>query len=407
MVYDIVIIGAGPAGLTAGIYARSKMMNTLILDSGKVGGQLVALYPQKGVHNYPGFETIQARKLSDKLYAQAESMDCEIHEDEAVEEIINGDGDLIVKTVKNEYHALSVVVAIGMGKFTPKHLDVPGESEMEGKGVSYILPMKEELVGRKVVVFGGGNSAIEMALISDSVTDTTLVHRRDTFRADEINVKNLNNSQIRVMLNSAPKSFNGTDRLESITMVENGKEVDVPADLAVVNIGISADLTILRKWNLDLTEKGYVKVKEDMSTNRPGIFACGDVVDYPGKYMQIITACGEAATATVSAYKFAKKPYWARRRILKQNGPARGRTFMVSVFECGGGAFVHAGTTVDALGGVDDGDVVDLDGSLGTYVRAGSAGNTVGFNDFYDHCNSPWEHSLLTGILTLVLLREN
>lgn len=256
MAYDIIIIGAGPAGLTAGIYARSKMMNTLILDSGKVGGQLVALYPQKGIHNYPGFETIQARKLSDKLYAQAESMDCDIRENEGVEEIINGDGDLIVKTAKNEFHTLSVIVAIGMGKFTPKQIGAEGEEKLTGKGISYVLPMKEQLVGQRVVVFGGGNSAIEMALISDGVTDTTLVHRRDTFRADEINVKYLKESQVRVMLNSTPKSFNGTDHLESITILEDGKEVTVPADLAIVNIGISADLGILSKWGMELTEKG-------------------------------------------------------------------------------------------------------------------------------------------------------
>ena len=311
MVYDVIIIGAGPGGLTAGIYARSKMMNTLILDSGRVGGQLVALYPEKGIHNYPGFETVQARKLSDKLYAQAESMDCDIRENEPVEDIINGDEKLIVKTSKAEYETLSVVIAIGMGRFTPKRIGADGEEALENKGVSYILPVKEELVGKKVVVFGGGNSAIEMALISDTVTDTTIVHRRDTFRADEINVKNLGESNIRVMTNASPRSFNGEDHLESITLNQDGNEITIPADLAVINIGISADLGILSKWGLELTESGYVKVKEDMSTNRPGIFACGDVIDYPGKYKQIITACGEAATATVSAYKFAKKPYWA------------------------------------------------------------------------------------------------
>ena len=311
MLYDVIIIGAGPGGLTAGIYARSKMMNTLILESGKVGGQLVALFPEKGIHNYPGFETIQARKLSDKLYAQAESMDCEIIEDCPAEEIVNGDEKIIVKTPKGEFETLSVIIAIGMGRFTPKRIGAAGEQELEGKGVAYILPKKENLVGKKVVVFGGGNSAIEMALISDQVTDTALVHRRDTFRADEMNVQNLKDSNINVITNASPKSFNGTDKLESITLVQNGEEKTVPADLAVINIGISADLGILSKWGLDLTEDGCIKVGFDMSTSRPGIFACGDVIDYPGKYKQIITACGEAATATVSAYKFAKKPYWA------------------------------------------------------------------------------------------------
>ena len=312
MAYDVIIIGAGPAGLTAGIYARSKMMSTLILESGKVGGQLVALYPEKGIHNYPGYETVQARKLSDKLYAQAESMECEIKEYQKVTDIIDGDQKLIVKTQNAEYETMSVIIAIGMGEFTPRKMDAPGENELEGKGISYFLPLKEELVGKKVVLFGGGNSAIEMAMVADQVTETALVHRRPEFRADEINVKNLAKSQVKTYMSTTVKSFNGTDRLESITLLDaEKKEIEVPADLAVINIGITADLGVLNKWGLELTENGLIKAGFDMSTNRNGIFACGDVVDYPGKYKQIITGCGEAATACLSAYKFVKKPYWA------------------------------------------------------------------------------------------------
>lgn len=312
MAYDVIIIGAGPAGLTAGIYARSKMMSTLILESGKVGGQLVALYPEKGIHNYPGYETVQARKLSDKLYAQAESMECEIREYQKVTDIIDGDQKLIVKTQNAEYETMSVIIAIGMGEFTPRKMDAPGENELEGKGISYFLPLKEELVGKKVVLFGGGNSAIEMAMVSDQVTETALVHRRPEFRADEINVKNLAESQVKTYMSTTVKSFNGTDRLESITLLDaEKKEIEIPADLAVINIGITADLGVLNKWGLELTENGLIKAGFDMSTNRNGIFACGDVVDYPGKYKQIITGCGEAATACLSAYKFVKKPYWA------------------------------------------------------------------------------------------------
>ena len=311
MVYDVIVIGAGPAGLTAGIYARSKMMSTLVLESGTVGGQLVALYPEKGIHNYPGFETVQARKLSDKLYAQAESMECDIRENQKVVDIVDGDQKIIVKTQDSEYEGMSVIVAIGMGEFTPRKLGAPGENELEGKGIDYILPVKEDLVGKKVVMFGGGNSAIEMALIADQVTDTTIVHRRPEFRADEMNVKNLNESNIRKIMNANVKSFNGTDHLESITLEQDGKEMTIEADLAVINIGITANLEILKKWGLKLNENGLIKVGIDMSTNRHGAFACGDVVDYTGKYKQIITGCGEAATACLMAYKFVKKPYWA------------------------------------------------------------------------------------------------
>ena len=311
MSYDVVIIGAGPAGLTAGIYARSKGMETLILDSGRVGGQLVSLYPEKGIHNYPGFETIQARKLSDKLYAQAESMGCEIREHEKVNEINNGDQELIVVTAKGEYHSKSVIIAIGMGSFKPKKMGCPGEEELLDKGVTYILPRKEDLVGKKITMFGGGNSAIDMAMIAQSVADTTLVHRRPEFRADESTVKELQESDVTTIMNANLVSINGTDKVESVTLNQDGKEMVIKTDLVVINIGISADLDDLKKWGIELTADGLVKVDFDMSTNRPGIFACGDVVSYEGKYKQITTACGEATTATMMAYKFAKKPYWA------------------------------------------------------------------------------------------------
>ncbi|AIZ56511.1 sulfide dehydrogenase subunit alpha [Candidatus Methanoplasma termitum] len=311
MSYDLIIIGAGPGGLTAGIYARSKMMDTLIIEAGRVGGQLTSLYPEKGIRNYPGFETVQARKLSDRLYAQTESLGCDIREMEKVKEINNGEKELVLVTTKNTYHTKSVIIAIGMGSFHPKKMGCKGEAELTGKGVSYVLPVKEELVGKKVVLFGGGNSAIEMALIADSVTDTAIVHRRAEFRADESNVYDLNHSNIKTIMNTNVVSFNGTDELESITLDQAGKVFDIPADLAVINIGIDSDLTDLKNWGIDLTSEGLVKVTFDMLTNRHGIFACGDVVDYPGKYKQIITACGEAATAVISAYKFVKKPYWA------------------------------------------------------------------------------------------------
>ncbi|MDR0309552.1 MAG: NAD(P)/FAD-dependent oxidoreductase, partial [Candidatus Methanoplasma sp.] len=171
--------------------------------------------------------------------------------------------------------------------------------------------VKEELVGQKVVMFGGGNSAIEMALIADSVTDTTIVHRRPEFRADEANVNALKYSHVKPIMSAGVVSFNGENFLKSITLEQEGKRFDVPADLAVINIGLNSDLTDLKRWNIELTSEGLVKVDFDMRTNRNGIFACGDVVDYPGKYKQIITACGEAATAISSSYKFVKKPYWA------------------------------------------------------------------------------------------------
>ena len=309
--YDLIVIGAGPAGLTAALYARSRRMKTLVLDASEVGGQLVSLYPDKGIHNYPGFESIQARKLSDKMYAQVESMECEIRPRERVSEIKDGDGHLVVISDRSSYQTMSVIIAIGMGMFKPKKMGCKGEDEFEGRGLAYILPVKEELVGKRVCMFGGGNSAIEMALIADSVTDTTLVHRRGEFRADESNVEQLNKSHIKKVMNSELVSINGDECVRSVTLKNNEDEFDIETDIVVINIGITSDLDDLKKWNLDLTKDGLIVVDNDMRTSRPGVFACGDVIDYEGKYKQIITACGEAATATNTAYKFVKKPYWA------------------------------------------------------------------------------------------------
>ncbi len=312
MTYDLIVVGAGPAGLTAGVYARSRKLETLILDAGRVGGQLIGLYPDKTIYNFPSFSIIQARKLAEKLEAHAQHMGCEIHEGESVETIEDGDEELVVRTSNGEYTARSVIIAIGMGQFKPRRLGVPGELENEGRGVYYKLPEKDRLVGKRVFMVGGGNSALEMALISCAVAKTTVCHRRDCFRADESVVDMVERSSICKVMNSNVKEIHYDDKgVKAISYIDcDGKEHRADADMVVINIGISPDLGDLKRWNLEL-EDDLIKAGFNMSTSRPGIFACGDVITYHGKYRQIITACGEAATACNSAYKFIKRPYWA------------------------------------------------------------------------------------------------
>jgi thioredoxin reductase len=311
MNYDLIIIGAGPAGLTAGVYARSRKLNTLILEAKEAGGQLMSLYPDKGIHNFPSSVHIQAKNLAERLIAHAESMGCEIKGEQRVREILNGDEELIVKTDSDEFHTKAVIIAIGIGLFKPRMLACDGEKELQGKGVFYRLPDKEYLVDKRVVMIGGGNSALEMALIADTVGKTTVVHRRDKFRADESVVDKVCRSGIETVMKAGTSCILGDDKVEGVTVVtEDGKERTIPCDMVVVNIGTVPDLDDLKNWGVEL-EEDMVKVKEDMGTSRPGIFACGDVVTYEGKYKQIVTACGEAATASNSAYKFIKKPYWA------------------------------------------------------------------------------------------------
>lgn len=310
--YDLIIIGAGPAGLTAGIYARSRKLETLILDAGKAGGQLVTLYPDKGIPNYPGCVMSEARNLAHRMVDHARDMDCEIIENEKVMEILGKAGNFTVRTEADEYASKSVIIAVGIGLFKPRKLGIPGEDEFYSKGVYYKLPEKEEIAGKRVLLVGGGNSALELALISSDVADTYVVHRRDKFRADESVVEKVRESDIETIMTAQLVEVVG-DQVAQEAVLEVGdppEERIVPVDMIVINIGFRPELEELEGWGVEL-DGSQIKVDTDMSSSRKGVFACGDVVTYPGKYKQIVTGCGEGATAANSAYKFIKDPYWA------------------------------------------------------------------------------------------------
>ncbi|MDH7507948.1 MAG: NAD(P)/FAD-dependent oxidoreductase [Methanomassiliicoccales archaeon] len=311
MTYDLIIIGAGPAGLTAGIYARSRKLKTLILEAGSAGGQLVSLYPDKGIENYPGCVLTQAEKLAKRMVTHALSMGCELHENEMAHDILEKDGRLLVVTDKQQYETKAVIIAAGIGLFKPKTLGIPGEDQFENKGVFYKIPDKESLVDKRVLFVGGGNSALEMALIASEVAETYIVHRRNEFRADESVIEKVKRSSIKTILNAELEEIKGDQTVNSVTIKVGGdRKVSLDVDVVVINIGYTPDLKDIQRWNVEL-EDNLIKVDTAMRTSRPGVFACGDVVTYRGKYKQIVTACGEAATAANSAYKYIMKPYWS------------------------------------------------------------------------------------------------
>ncbi|MBC7107521.1 MAG: NAD(P)/FAD-dependent oxidoreductase [Methanomassiliicoccales archaeon] len=311
MTYDLIVIGAGPAGLTAGIYARSRKLKTLILEAGNAGGQLVSLYPDKGIENYPGCVLTQAEKLAKRMITHALSMGCELHENEMALDILEKDSRLLVVTDKRKYETKAVIIAVGIGLFKPKKLGIPGEDQFENKGVFYKIPHKESLVDKRVLFVGGGNSALEMALIASEVAETYIVHRRNEFRADEGVVEKVKRSRIKTILNAELEEIKGDQTVNSVTIKVGGdQKMNLDVDVVVINIGYTPDLKDIQRWNVEL-EDNLIKVDTAMRTSRPGVFACGDVVTYSGKYKQIITACGEAATAANSAYKYIMKPYWS------------------------------------------------------------------------------------------------
>jgi thioredoxin reductase (NADPH) len=311
MLHDLIIIGAGPAGLTAGIYARTRKLTTLIIDATAAGGQLAALYPEKSIENWPGYVSTDAGHLSNNLINHAKTMGCVIRDHERASGLKDKEEHLEVQTDKGSYEARAVILATGMGLFKPKKIGAVGEDKFDGRGVYYKIPEKEYLLGKEVIFVGGGNSALEMALLACERADTCVVHRRDTFRADEAVVERVQNSEIETIMNAEIAEIKGADHVESVVIKQNGKLIERKCDIVVVNIGTSNVADDMEKWGLEL-EEGLIKVDTDMCTSRRGVFACGDAVAYKGKYKQIVVACGEAAIASNSAYKFIKEPYWAK-----------------------------------------------------------------------------------------------
>ncbi len=309
--YDLVIVGAGPAGLTAGIYAQTKRLSSLILEAKGIGGQLTHLYPHKSIHDFPSYTDIVAHELAEKMAAQAREMGCEIREGEEVTDLDVEEGKITLNTPKGTYEAKAVILALGMGLFEPRKLGIPGEEGLEG--VYYNCLDMRSFERKRVLCVGGGDSALEMALtICGCAGESTLIHRKDYFRADEMTVERVGKSPIKVVFRTELKEIMGREKVEAVRLIDNetGEERVVPMDVVLISIGFIPNLESVERWGLELKGKA-VLVNPEMRSNLRGVFACGDLVTYEGKTKRITTACGEATIAVNSVYKYIRKPYWA------------------------------------------------------------------------------------------------
>jgi len=311
--YDLIVVGGGPTGLTAGIYARTRDLSTLILEAQTFGGQLSLLYPTKSVYDYPSYIAIEAEELGRLFVEHAREAGCEMREGEEVVELVHRKKGFLVRTTKGEHETRSLILALGFGLFEPKTLNVPGEAEFEGKGVYYMIRDRREFRGKRIVVVGGGDSALEAALqLAATAGHVTLVHRRESFRGMEKNVDAVKRVPIEVMLNSEVTAIEG-DGWARRAIVYNNQTLDrtvLDVDAIIVQVGFAPNLEKVKRWGIGLEGDRHIKVNPDMSTNVPGIFAAGDIVSYPGKDKRIVTGAGEAVTAVMSAYKLLRSPYW-------------------------------------------------------------------------------------------------
>jgi thioredoxin reductase (NADPH) len=303
-IYDVIIIGGGPAGLTAGLYAGRAKLNVLILRSYSITGQAVSTGI---IENYPGFpDGISGMELIERIENQLNKLELKILP-ETVESIMQKEDNIWeIRTEDDMYYALSLIIATGA---KPKELSVPGENIFRGKGVSYCATCDGMLYKDKdVVVVGGGDTAVEEALFLTRFTQNIrLIHRRDKLRAIQIlQDRILADKHIKIMWNTEIVRIYGDDRVRGVVVqdVNTHKESELPCDGVFIFIGTVPNTEFLNDI-VRLDDNGYIITDEDMSTSRAGIFACGDC--RKKTLRQIITACGDGAIAAYSVQRYIER----------------------------------------------------------------------------------------------------
>ena len=304
---DVVIVGGGPAGLTAGIYTVRSGLKTAVVERDALGGQ-VATTPV--VENYPGFTQVGGKTLVDIMVTHALEY-VQIFQGEEVVDITPGD-PIVVQTSRRKFKTRTVLLATGASH---RHLGVPGERRLSGRGVSYCSTCDGPLFrGRKVIMVGGGNSAVTEALhLANMGVDVTLVHRRDTLRAQEHLVKNLQSAGVAVQWNTEVEEILGAERVEAVRLKDNrsGKTRTLAVQGVFVSIGYEPAVALADKIGVALNADGYIARDERHRTNIAGIYSAGDV---EGGYKQIVTAAGQGAEAAMAIFEDLINPYWTAKQ---------------------------------------------------------------------------------------------
>jgi ferredoxin/flavodoxin---NADP+ reductase len=304
-VYDITIIGAGPVGLFTAFYGGMRQASVKIIESlPHIGGQLSALYPEKYIYDVAGFPKVRAQELVDNLMEQANKFEPEIVLDQAVESIDRQeDGSFKLTTTKEAHYSKAVIITAGNGAFQPRRLQLKDTEHFEETNLHYHVPNMEVFRGKKVILCGGGDSAVDWALMLEPIAEkVTLVHRRDKFRAHEHSVELLKNSAVEILTPYNPTNLIGGERIEQVELqeVKGDKKIVIDVDDLIVNYGFVSSIGPIKNWGLEI-DKNSIVVNSKMETNIPGIYAAGDICTYPGKVNLIASGFGEGPTAINNA----------------------------------------------------------------------------------------------------------
>lgn len=304
-VFDLIVIGGGPVGLFTAFYAGLRKMSVNIIESlPQLGGQLSALYPEKYIYDIAGFSKIRGQKLIDNLTDQMSQFKPIITLEQDVQQVEKQENGIFKLTTNYEVHfSKTIIITAGNGAFQPKKIKLNAAEKFEGKNLHYFIKDLNQFAGKNVQIFGGGDSAVDWALMLEPIAKkVTLVHRRDKFRAHESSVENLMNSSVDMMTPFVPIEFIGEDKIEKVVFekVKSLQEVIVEVDDVIVNYGFVSSLGSINDWGLEI-DKNSIVVNSKMETNIEGIYAAGDICTYDGKVKLIASGFGEAPTAVSNA----------------------------------------------------------------------------------------------------------
>lgn len=309
---DILIIGAGPTGLFMVFEAGLLKMRCHIIDAlPQPGGQLAELYPKKPIFDIPGYPSVGAGELVDNLMEQIKQFEPGFTLNEVAETIEKlEDGTFIVTTNRGtKHHAKAVAIAAGLGSFEPRKPELPNIADFEEKGVEYFVRNPELFRDKRIVIAGGGDSALDWTIyLADLASEVTLVHRRNEFRGALDSVEKVQElkkiGKINLITPAEVVEIQGGERLESVVLEKEGEKIKIDTDYLIPLFGLTPKLGPIANWGLEI-DKNAIKVNNalDYQTNIEGIYAVGDINTYPGKLKLILCGFHEATLACQSIYQ--------------------------------------------------------------------------------------------------------
>lgn len=299
---DLLIVGAGPAGLFGAYYAGFRGMSVTLVDSlPEIGGQVSALYPEKKILDVAGFPVVKGRELVEQLVEQAGSADPTYLLGRTATGLKTDDEGVVMELEDGTtIEAKVVIITAGIGRFTPRPL--PAGDGWEDRGLVFFVPSFAEYAGRDVVIVGGGDSAFDWAMALEPIANhVTLVHRRDQFRAHQATVDAVLASRTEIVTKAQVTALQGEHHVASVEITTtDGEVLTRPAQAVVAALGFVADLSAMKEWGVEF-DKRHLKVDTAMRTNLPRVFAAGDITEYDGKVRLIAVGFGEVATAVNNA----------------------------------------------------------------------------------------------------------